>query len=106
MTEERWEQIKELIKKKFKVISETKSKEEDKEIETIEFLGPLGKMKLEWITKPKVLETRTSQAAKRAGAAAGKIEQVLSDTEKVQFMKVYLWKEEDWVEVSPEKMEF
>jgi len=105
MTKEKWEQTKELIKKKFEVISEAKVKEKEKEIETIEFQGPLGKMKLEWVIKPKVLDIRTSHTAKRAGAT-GRIEQVLSKTEKVSYMKVYIFKEEAWIEISPEKMEF
>ncbi len=104
MKQERWEQIKELIKKKFKVLSEDKVKEEEKEIETIEFQGPLGKMKLEWVQKPKVLDIRASHAAKRAGAAAGKVEQVLSETEKVSYIKAYVFKDENWVEIEPDKM--
>lgn len=106
MTEERWQQIKDLIRKKFEVLSEEKRKEENKEIETVEFQGPLGKMKLEWIIKPKVLEIRTSHAAKRAGGAAGKIEPVLSKTEKVNYLKAYVFEDGEWVEISPEKMEF
>jgi len=104
MTEEKWQQIKEIIKKKFKVLSEDKTKEENKEIETIEFQGPLGKMKLEWIQKPKVLDIRTSHAAKRAGAAAGKVEQVLSEKEKVSYLKAYVFKDENWVVIEPDKM--
>lgn len=106
MKQERWEQVKNLIKKKFKVLSETKTKEEEKEIESIEFLVPLGKLKLEWVQKPKVLDVKTSHSAKRAHATARKIEQVLSKTEKVSYLKAYIWKEGNWVEISPEKMEF
>ena len=106
MKQERWEQVKSLIKSKFKVLSEGQEKEEEKEIEKIEFISPLGQLKLEWIQKPRVLDIKTSHSAKRAGAVAEKIEKVLSKTEKVSYLKAYILKDEDWLEISPEKMEF
>jgi hypothetical protein len=104
MNEAKWEEIKNLAKKKFKVLNEEKVKEGEKEIDRIEFEGPLGRMKLEWVTKPKVLGVKTSHAAKRAGATAQKVEQVLSETEKVNYLKAYVLKDENWVEMEAGEM--
>lgn len=99
MNEKRWEEIKNLTKNKFKVLNEEKITEEEKEIERIEFAGPVGRMRLEWVTKPKVLDVKTSHSAKRAGGAARKVEKVYSEDEFVSYMKVYVLKDDQWVEM-------
>lgn len=107
MTEERWSEIKDLIKEKFEVVSSTteplelrtglteKQKIGDKEI--IIFQGPMGKTKLEYIVKPVVLEKK-EHYTKRMGTAA-KTEYILSDTEFVRRLEAFVWQENDWEKI-------
>ena len=99
MNEEKWENIKNLAKNKFEVTKEEKAKEAEKEIERLEFEGPLGKMKLEWVISPRVLDVKTSGSAKRAGATAQKLEKIYSKDEKVSYLKAYVFKDDRWVEM-------
>lgn len=72
-------------------------------IERIEFTGPLGKMKLERTTKPKVLDKKTLYS-NRAGSDM-RVEYEYSPDETVQFMKAYRWNEagEEWTEIEAEE---
>jgi hypothetical protein len=99
MTNEKWEETLRLIKEKFSVKSQSKEKIEDGgEKEIVEFQGPLGLMRLEWLVKPKTLGFKTLYS-KRARTAAKQVKPVLSSEEKVSFVKAYVWKDERWVEI-------
>jgi len=99
MTDEKWAEVKNMVKEKFGMKDES---EEELEggglVEIIEFEGPLGLMKMERTVKPKVLDTKTNYS-RRKGAVASKVEQIVSDTEEVKFVKAYVWKDETWVEM-------
>ena len=109
MTEERWEQIKETTNKNFEVLENTiKDLPEDQgggTKETLIFNGPLGKMKLDFIVKPLVLEKKTHYS-KRAGQET-KVDYVTSETEKVRTLLAYKWEEvtENWVEIDTASFE-
>ena len=99
MTDEKWAEVRNMIKEKFVVKDESEEGLEgggNKEI--IEFEGPLGLMKIERTVKPKVLGVKTTYS-KRKGSTAGRVEQVTSNTEEVKFVKAYVWKNENWVEM-------
>lgn len=101
MTIEKWQQIKGDIKDKFKVEDEGETHLDEEggvDIEYIVFEGPLGKMQLEFITKPVVLDKKTTYS-KRIGSETA-VEYVYGD-EKTNTLKVYQWSEEqdDWMEI-------
>ncbi|NQU77603.1 hypothetical protein HQ544_02805 [Candidatus Falkowbacteria bacterium] len=109
MNDDRWQNIISMVKEKF---SPAEQSEEDIEIgedkhnnpikgkiERIEFTGPLGKMKLERTTKPKVIDKKTIYS-NRAGSDM-RVDYVFSEDEVVQYMDAYKWDEDDdrWVEM-------
>ena len=107
MTEERWSEIKDRIKEKFKVWEE---KTEDLKIKTglteeqkigdkeiIIFEGPRGKTKLEYIVKPVILEKK-EHYTKRMGTSA-RTEYILSDTEFVRRLEAFIWQDNNWQKV-------
>ncbi|GAI46395.1 unnamed protein product, partial [marine sediment metagenome] len=57
MTKDRWLELKDKIKDKFGIEGQKveKLEEGEGEREIVEFSGPLGKMKMECIVRPKVL---------------------------------------------------
>lgn len=105
---EKWKDIKGLIKDKFEIIDERESREEIGEDingdevfekkEIIEFIGPLGKMKLELIARPIVVEKKTN-FSRRIGGDVG-VRYIYSATEETTKFHAYKWEEEEekWVE--------
>jgi len=102
MTPQKWLDIVSQIKDKFK-IEEQKSRQLDDEggitIEEVIFQGPLGRMRLEFITKPVVLDKKTTYS-KRIGSST-KVDYVYSQQEKNYKLKAYRWDEvdQDWLEI-------
>ncbi len=105
MHPDKWPEIKEKILKNFAVLDqrleENKETRETKEI--IEFNGPLGKMKLEWLTKPKVLDKKTHYSNRIGGEVT--VDYVYSPSETVHTLKVYRWDQlnSDWTELEADK---
>jgi hypothetical protein len=107
MTQERWDNLTEMIEAKFGIderhteeldLGEDAAKKPIKgEKEVIEFQGPMGKMKLERITKPLVLDKKT-RYTRRIGSQT-KVDYVYSETEKTHRLKVYRFINEEWEEV-------
>lgn len=102
MTEEKWGNIIGNIKDNFTVEDEGSSHLDEEggvDIEYIVFHGPLGKMRLEFIVKPIVLDKKTTYS-RRIGSEI-KVDYVYSDTEKSYKMMAYKWDgdEENWVEM-------
>jgi hypothetical protein len=102
MTPEKWQQIIGEIKDKFKV-EEHKKEHIDEEggvdIEYIIFEGPVGRMKLEFVTKPLIIDKKTNYSL-RIGSEAN-VEYVYSDTEKTHQLYTFKWDEEnnEWMEM-------
>ncbi|MBU0636952.1 MAG: hypothetical protein ABH818_00860 [Patescibacteria group bacterium] len=109
MTKERWQDIVEKIKDNFS-IEEHSQKHLDEagglDIDYIIFKGPLGKMKLEFISKPVILDKKTKYS-NRIGAQI-EIEYVYSQTEKSFKLKVFKWDEAigDWQEIEARGFNF
>ncbi|MDP3964213.1 MAG: hypothetical protein Q8Q20_00955 [bacterium] len=103
MTEERWEEIKGRIKDGFTILDERKEEFSDEPgtIETIEFDGPIGRMKLEYIVRPVVLSEK-GFGSKRIGSDKS-IQRQYSDSEFVRTLKAFTFNSgyDSWVEVEP-----
>ncbi len=105
MTSEKWKNIIGNIKDNFNVLNEGSEHIEEEggvDIEYIEFSGPLGKIRLEYVSKPIVLDKKTTYS-RRIGSET-KVEYVYSN-EKTQKLMAYKWNEikKDWEEMD-EKM--
>lgn len=115
MTPDKWEQIKENIKRNFTVEDQGV---EDVLVETGEglikqgtaeyiiFDGPLGRIKLRLEKKPK-LEDKKYFYSHRGGSAA-RVEYKFSDKEIVLTPKAYQWDEveDDWKDIDVERFNF
>jgi hypothetical protein len=105
MLPEKWQNLIGDIKNKFEV-EEHSSQHLDEhggtDIEFIIFKGPLGRMKLEFVTKPVVLDKKTFYS-QRIGSET-KVEYVYSEDEKTHKLLAYKWDEgqNDWVKIDAE----
>jgi hypothetical protein len=102
MIPEKWQSIVGNIKDNFKLEDEGKTHIEDEgglDIEYIVFDGPLGRMRLEYISKPVILDKKTT-FSKRIGSET-QIDYIYSGTEKTNTLIVYKWEEDknDWTEI-------
>ena len=59
MNQERWEEIQKKIKQSFEVSDEYDEDLDPGQAEVLEFDGPAGKMKVRFVTKPKLLDKKT-----------------------------------------------
>jgi len=101
MTPDRWKQIKGNIKDNFEVEDEGLTHLDDEggiDIDFIIFTGPLGRMRLEFVSKPVILDKKTTYT-RRIGSET-KVDYVYSDEEKSHKLIVYKWSEDEdeWVE--------
>ena len=108
MSPEKWEKIVGNIKDNFKVEADGKERFEDEdglEVEYIVFAGPLGRIKLEFITRPVIIDKKTKYS-NRIGAETV-VEYVYSQDEKNHKLKAYKWDEalNDWLEMEAKKFE-
>lgn len=102
MSPERWEQIKGEIKDNFQVEENDKEHLEEQggvDIEYIIFHGPMGKIKLEFVTRPVVIDKKTNYSL-RIGSES-RVEYIYSDTEKSYHLYAFKrdGEEEDWTEI-------
>lgn len=102
MQPEKWAQLRGQIQDSFgdvEIIKEelTESERGEKEITT--FTGPLGRMKIEYITRPVILDKKTI-GSRRIGSGTT-VEYVYSEDEFSHTLKVYKWDEaeSDWSEI-------
>lgn len=106
---EKWKDILGNIKDNFKIYDEGQEHLDDEggvDIEFIEFEGPLGKMRLEFISKPVVIDKKTIYS-KRIGSESA-VDYVYSQDEKSNKLMVYKWNDNDgeWVEMEANKLSF
>lgn len=107
MKPDRWEEIKSMVHDKFKVLEEktepiemTVGLDEKQNVgnkEILIFTSPVGKTKLEFITKPVVLDKK-EHYSKRMGTSA-QTEYILSDTEFVQRLEAFVEKDGAWEKI-------
>jgi len=107
MTKDRWLDLKDKIKDKFGIEDQKVEKLEKGEgkREIIEFSGPLGKMKIECIIRPKVLEKKVHYTH-RQGATA-EVEYITSNSEKTYKIGVHRWDTagQEWEEIRASNLE-
>ncbi|MFH1744553.1 MAG: hypothetical protein ABH881_00065 [bacterium] len=102
MQEEKWKNIVGNIKDNFEVEEHNTEHIEEEggvDIEYIIFRGPLGRIRMEYISKPIVLDRKTTYS-NRIGSGT-KIDYVYSSDERSQKLETYKWdeNEEKWVEM-------
>ncbi|MFH1325999.1 MAG: hypothetical protein ABIH48_00840 [Candidatus Falkowbacteria bacterium] len=116
MTKEKWEDTKDLVKDQFEVEEEGKEDIDPPQaaqaggrktvpnstVEFIIFEGPLGRMKLEYITKPIVLDKKTI-GSRRIGSDTT-VEYIYSEDEFSNTFKAYKWEDERWEEMEKERL--
>lgn len=113
MTSEKWNDIKTMIQDKFELLEDKTEPYEMKvgldetqkvgDKEVIVFNSPMGKVKLEYITKPVIIDKK-EHYNKRMGTAS-KTEYILSEDEFVQRMDAYLEKNGEWQKIDPSSFE-
>lgn len=98
MNPEKWPDIKEKVLASFAVLNQEviTNVAERETVESIEFQSPLGKIKLEWLKKPKVVGRKT-QYSNRVGSNIA-VDYLLSDDEYIYALTVYQWNQaaDDW----------
>lgn len=107
MTRGKWLDLKDKIKEQFEIESEeekTLDNAPDSILETLIFTSPLGKIKLEWHSRPRTLEEKTIYS-NRIGSDV-KIEKVYSNQERSEFLKAFKEENGDWEEISPTTFNF
>ncbi len=102
MQPEKWNNLIGDIKDKFKVEEDGKEHLDEgggTDIEYIVFKSPLGRIKLEFVVKPLVLDKKTTYS-KRIGSETT-VEYVYSPNEKTCKLTAYKWDERknEWMEV-------
>lgn len=104
---EKWLTVVGNIKDNFKVNKEGVYRNDEEggtSVEFIEFSGPLGLMRLEFVVKPVILDKKTIYS-NRIGSET-KVDYVYSDTEKSCKLMVYQWdsNKNDWQEMADDSL--
>lgn len=108
MTKEKWKKIKGNILDNFEVEeggNEHFEEEGGVDIEFIVFKSPLGRVRLEHVTKPVILDKKTNYS-RRIGSET-KVDYVYSETDFTETMMAYKWNgsEEEWEEMDSKNFE-
>ncbi len=96
MNYEKWKEIKGQTKERFSILEEGEENLDPGMMEFLVFESPLGKMKLEFYKKPRVIDRRMN-VSKRIGAQ-GREELIYGD-EEVCFLKAFKEVGGEWEEV-------
>jgi hypothetical protein len=102
MTREKWEIVKSKILDTFNVSDKGQEHFDEEggvDVDFLEFTSPLGKIRLELIEKPIVLDKKTIYSH-RGGSDTG-VEYIYSPTERSTRLTAYKWSddEDDWIEI-------
>lgn len=109
MTQDKWDEVKDMVKSKFEVLEEKveplflktglidadQQKIGDKDV--LVFDGPMGKIKLEYLVKPVVLDKKEHYT--KRGGTSSQTEYILSDTEFVRRMEAFRWINGFWEKI-------
>ena len=102
MNKEKWEEISKKIKNNFEVEDDYLEDLDPGQADVIEFNGPQGKLKVRFITRPKMLDKKTTYS-NRVGSDV-KVDYVFSDTEEVNHLEVFTWVEGDWKKIEGDNL--
>lgn len=102
MTNDRWLEIRDIVKEKFGDVEAGVDQYEEEggtTIEWLEFDGPLGSMRLEFESRPVILDKKTV-GSNRMGSEAH-VQYIYSPTEKTTKLYAYRFdsETEDWQEI-------
>ena len=101
MNIDKWNQLKGQLQDAFKDVEIKVEPPEDGsgEKEIVLFTGSLGKMKLEYITRPVVVD-KVTHGSRRIGSQTA-VEYIYSDSEFFHQLKAYKWDDtvDEWVEI-------
>lgn len=104
MTPDRWQNVLGQIKDNFEVLSKENSRdpESGSTVETVVFISPAGKVMLEFIARPILLETKTKYS-NRIGSDV-KIEKVYSQDDFSYSLEAWRFDEDnqDWLPITGE----
>ncbi len=102
MTEERWQDVKQLINSTFTVKDEYEEDLDPGMAEVIEFEGPQGLIQAKFVTKPRLLDKKTSYS-NRAGSDV-KVDYIFSKDDFSSHLEVYIWSEakNSWEKIDEE----
>ena len=101
MNDEKWGEILDRVKEKFQVVDEGKATLDQIPNATVEFIvfdSPMGRLRLEWTTKPRVIDKKTFGGSKY-GAGTG-VEYIYSETEQVKTLQAFQEVRGEWVPMS------
>ena len=109
MMPEKWEETRGHILDSFQDVEVSEYELSEPEVgkkEVVLFTGPAGRMKLEYYTKPMVLDRKT-HGSRRIGSHTA-VEYVYSNSEFSHQLKAYKWDDaaDDWQEISMERGSF
>lgn len=109
MTKDRWLEIKDLINEKFGIIDQDTDLYDEQggvNVEWLEFKGPLGRMRLEYETKPVIIDKK-SHGSNRMGSEAT-IQYIYSPTEFTTKLYAYRFNDaqDDWQEIDLTELSF
>jgi len=107
MTYNSWLDLKDKISEKFQIEDYQKGILEDmpdSHLEILIFKSQNGKIKLEWISKPRVLGEKTLYSNRIGGNV--KVDRIYSPDEKVEFLKAYQEKDRVWEEINLQNFNF
>lgn len=109
MTKDRWLEIQDIVKDKFESIQtgqEFYEEEGGTTLDWLEFEGPLGLMRLEFETRPVVLDKKT-HGSNRMGSEAH-VQYIYSPTEKISKLYAFKFDEnlDDWQEIDLSQLSF
>jgi len=96
MNQDRWREIKTQIKQNFELLEEYNEDLDPGTAQILEFIGPSGRTKIRFVSRPKVLDKKTTYS-NRAGSGV-KVDYVYSPDELVNYFEAFVWSDDtgDW----------
>lgn len=104
MTNDRWQEIKRHIKATFEILDEYSEDLDPGEAEVVEFSSPQGKMMVKFVTKPRLLDKKTTYS-NRAGSGV-KVDYVYSEDDFVSYLEAFVFSDasDDWRKLEVENL--
>jgi len=106
MNDDKWEELVTRIERKLKVLEKKVATADEgrTNIETVIFQGPEGRMKLERVSKPLVVDKKMHYS-RRIGSLPS-VEYVYSPTDKVQRVRLFRWSDSggEWEEMTIDRL--
>ncbi len=99
MNQDRWREIKAKVKESFDLTDEYDEDLDPGTAQVLEFIGPSGRTKIRFVTRPKVLDKKTSYS-NRAGSGV-KVDYIYSQEESSCYLEAFVWSDDrdDWQKI-------